>query len=323
MPGSPNAFSQALARHQEGGRLREAFEWCRRQPGIEPYDRTSLGRWLGGAVPSREPFVKALSGRLNDPTIHSAWTALQDDRGDGEVKGIVTRFQGLSPDDKVAAFAGIAAAMAQSTRVVRSGFSMRVDLYDGHDDDLLRLRVEVGWTGHLPANAEIMFMNEQDGLAEAYAEERCLFRDVVHLEDERLHRVMADEDEYQHSLSYSPVGTGKTTSCSAERTAAGQFRFGNEELARARIKLRTTYPFPRGLRLYPIIFNAYRIAGPFTLSLILHSQKTQWPQCFSFLGQDPRWEASQWRRELAIESGYEGAVLGTGTGLVFYWSEST
>ena len=93
------------------------------------------GPLAGWPVPSREPFVKALSGRLNDPTIHSAWTALQDDRGDGEVKGIVTRFQGLSPDDKVAAFAGIAAAMAQSTRVVRSGLSMRVDLYDGHDDD--------------------------------------------------------------------------------------------------------------------------------------------------------------------------------------------
>lgn len=322
VPDAAARFAAALLRHVEGNRLRAAFDRCNRRPHLESYDRTSLTRWLRGAVPGREAFVAALAEELGDPEIHAVWASLQADRSQEDVRGLVSRFRSLPPEHKANAFRQLSQAMTSSA-LVRSNFTMRIDLHDSADPELYRLRVEVGWTGHLPQAATIVFVTEEEGLADAYASESCIFRDVIQLDKRRLDDVLADSTLYQQGLSFTPLGAQARTPAPlvGQAMGDGRYQFSNDEIGRARIRVRATYPFPRAAPIYPIVFNRYQIAGTFTISLVMHSATASGLGCYSYLGREPRWEVSKFVEELTVESGNDETLLDPGTGVVFYWSE--
>lgn len=323
-------FAEAL-RRIDRRRLNAAFEHCNHLSDVDGYDRTALHRWLAGSVPGREDFVVRLAQELQDDALVDAWRASRATTTATDVKAVVTRFSGLSADDKLAAFNEIREELAASaTLPVRRNFRMRVELHDGSPGDSsganvhrpYRMQVAIDWDGYLPANASTVIVTDYDRLGHAFDQENCLFRDVVELDESFLSRTRSLDGAVQ-SLSYGPLdSTGRTTTIAATEADGGVYQFDNPEIAEARVRLRVEYPFPHGTAFYPIVFQGYQIDGPARITIVLYAANAENPRGYAFLGQGRSWQASQLMpRELELEVGSEGSILGDETGIVLYWSE--
>ncbi|MCP3990539.1 MAG: hypothetical protein GY724_15785 [Actinomycetia bacterium] len=305
--------------------LNNAFDFCNHQNDLESYDRTALGRWLEGSIPSRRDFVRRMADHLDEPTIFQAWVEEQEDSSSTDVKAVVTRYRGLTPHDKREAFQQIRDDLIMSPTRIRSDFSMRVELHDSDDPEVYRLALAINWVGHLPPKAKTAIVTDYDDLAAAFDQEDCVFRDVVELDEQLFKRALFHEDASRHNLSYTPVdGDSRSVTVVAEAADQGVYEFPNDEVERARIRLRVAYPFPRGIGVYPIVFKGYQVAGPAVITLAIHSRQAQTPRGYAFLGSGRSWEASKPDdRELEIVAGTHGAILGADTGIMLHWSEST
>lgn len=303
--------------------LNNAFGACNRRSDLESYDRTALNRWLDGAVPARRDFVARLAQELDRDEIYQAWVDSQIDSSIAEVKSAVTRFKGLSVADKAVAFEQIRDDFLTSSLNVRSNFTMRVDLHDGDHDGVYRLVMGMNWDGFLPANATTVIVTDYDRLADAFSQENCVFRDVVELDDHLLERSLARSSSSEQTLTYSRLDeSDRPITHQATATEPGVYEFANDEVERARVKLRVTYPFPHGVGIYPIVFQGYRIAGPVRITLAIHSKWALNPRGYAFLGSGRSWDASKLlSNELVIDAGSQGAILGDDTGIVLHWSE--
>jgi hypothetical protein len=321
METSDRRFATALERVERRA-LNDAFEFCNTQPDLEPYDRTALGRWLHGSIPSRREFVERMANRLEEPEIFEAW--LHEHGGSSnDVKAVVTRYQGLTPEEKVEAFQRIRDDFVSTSPRVRSDFSMRVELHDSDDPAVYRLSVAVNWVGYLPPKAKTLIVTDYDDLAAAFSQDDCVFRDVVDLDEQLFDRTFLSDDASRHTLSYTPTdGDGRSVTVVASNVDRGVHEFPNDEMERARIRLRVAYPFPRGNAVYPIVFKGYQVAGPAIITLAIHSRWAHTPRGYAFLGFGRSWEATKPDdRELEIVAGTRGAILGADTGIMLHWSE--
>jgi hypothetical protein len=124
-------------------------------------------------------------------------------------------------------------------------------------------------------------------------------------------------------LSYRPTLGDRTKGVQHDglMVAPGEYRFLNEEVARASIMLRIEYPIPRGVPIFPILFKSYQISGPAVITLSLHSEQAHSPRAFAFLGLGRNWVVDEIDNELVLEAGAPGVLLGADTGVIFYWSE--
>ena len=322
MAKSDRRFAAAL-KNIDRRALNDAFEFCNGQPDLESYDRTALGRWLDGSLPSRLDFVQCLAEHLDDPTIFAAWLEAHDGLSSADVKAVVTRYLGLTPEDKIEAFQLIREDLVSTSPRIRSQFSMRIEVHDSDEDNVYRLALAINWIGHLPAKAKTAIVTDYDELAEAFNQDDCVFRDVVQLDEQLFDRALFHEDTSTHTLSYSPAGgDGRLVTVEATAIDRGVYEFPNEELKRARIRLRASYPFPRGRAVFPIVFKDYQVAGPAVITLALYSERARTPRGYAFLGAGRAWETSQPADcELEIVAGTKGAILGVDTGIVLHWSE--
>lgn len=317
-------FAAAL-RRIDRRRLNDAFEHCNRASELDAYDRTALHRWLAGSVPGRQEFVVRLAEQLGDDELIDAWKASRLATTATDVKAVVTRFAGLSPDDKLVAFRQIRDDLvATPTLRLRRNFRMRVELHDGVGDGPYQIRVAMDWDGYLPSNASTVIVTDYDRLGAAFSQENCLFRDVVELDQSFLSRAKVVSTDAVQSLSYAPIGgDGRTITLTANETAAGVYEFGNDECAEARVRLRVAYPIRRGTAFYPIVFQGYQIVGPARITIVLYAAGADNPRGYAFLGPGRSWQSSQLMpRELELEVGTEGAILGDETGIVLYWTET-
>ncbi len=322
----PNRFTEAL-RAIELPRLRAAFEASSRADDQGGYDRTTLNRWLDGAVPNRGEFVRLLADELDEPGLCEAWQEARGERtGSSAVKTVVSRFEGLTPAEKDEAFHEIRRDYVSEGRPVRENNVYRIEVHDPPeaDADHLLLRVDQSWEGPLPARANVAIVTEETELGDAYAKPDCVFRDLVDFEGDRLAELL-DRLEDDQVLAYNPLGAFNPQPVT-HRTRfddEGVARFDNDDVERAHIKLSLSYPVPKGTPMFVIKFGEYTVPGPAEAILSLHSRATKRPRAFAFLapGRQREWASNPLRgNELFISLGTAATVLGEGDGVVLSWT---
>ncbi|MEM7323295.1 MAG: hypothetical protein AAF531_09425, partial [Actinomycetota bacterium] len=105
MADTQNPFVEALSAH-DGPTLRDAFERANARADHKLH-RTTLTRWLDGSVPNDGAFVKLLAEELRDDGLFSAWETARGRKAPSGHRSVVTRFDGLSPEDRKKAYAEI------------------------------------------------------------------------------------------------------------------------------------------------------------------------------------------------------------------------
>lgn len=320
-----NPFADALAAHDMRA-LRAAFEACK-QGDETGYDRTTLNRWLDGSIPNREPFVRCLSERLGDPEIYASWQQAKEARSPSRVKTVVSRFEGLSTEEKDEAFHEIRAQYLATFPSVRRRGTYRVEVDDPPDpgDDHLVVRLEMTWRGAIPAGAEAQIVTGHDELGDAYEAATCIFREILDFDTERLTQLLAVGPD--PVLAINPVDTNAPRGAHhvGQQVEPGRFRFDNPEATEAQVRLSLSYPYPRGLGVFFIRLGRYQVPDTFEVTLRLNSRSASSPQAFPFLPPGRQREFSQsflGPDELFFTFGTGNTVYGEGDGLVLYWTES-
>lgn len=315
-------FAEALAARADA--VREAFDRCNRRVGAAPYDRTALGRWLKGDLPSRREFVLALAEELGDPLIYDAWLIDRGDTADTAVKRVVTSFIGLPEDSQAEAVRQIQDFLAVRRGSIRDRFSMQIEIDDWPgDEQVLRASVTISWLGSLPGDAKVVLLGDYSGLAAAYEQPDCLFRDAVVIPGDQpaeslLRQCSAEITFFEEGSAAAVPVTRKGTP-----GESGEFAFGNDPLRHADIELQVTYPYPRFHGRFPILFRGYQIRGMARIRFRPRSARMHNAESYAFLGlRDAFTPVTRAGGELVVIAGREGEFLRDETGLVFTWSES-
>jgi hypothetical protein len=322
-PGGRTEFSQALRRHEAGGRLKAAFDACNQDWRLDRYDRTTLTRWLEGSVPNREDFVQRLAAELDDPGIIRAWETDREARS-SDTRSIITRYRHLSTDDRRLVRKAILDEIGHEE--VRSSYSIRMDLFDSKDPGFYQVTLSVNWSGPLVSGAEVIFVAEEDALADAYLNERCIFRDVVHLDPDHFDRAFGPGGEHLPHLTYSPIIDGvqkPSTDCQPTVTRPGVIAFDTEEQKQAEIRLRASFPLTHEIPFRVVLFGHYQIKGPARLTFVTRSQNAGPPRALTFLGNPRSWApiTGVGNDELEVAILENQSVDGSGTGVIFFWPQ--
>ncbi len=319
-----NPFADALAAHDPRA-LRAAFEAC--QEGDETgYDRTTLNTWLRGSIPNREPFVRCLSERLDDPDLFAAWERARVARSPSLVKTVVSRFEGLTTEEKDDAFHQIRRDYVSEYPSVRQRLSYRIEISDPEDpdDDHLLVKLDWSWIGDVPANATVQYVSEYADLSSAYADPACVFREELLFRPERLRTLLEGGDD--QVLAITPLDTGSPRAIRhlGRLGEGGHIAFENEAARNANVQLSTSYPYPRGRPLYLIRFGVYQVPDNVDINLILRTKGATDPSAFPYLppGRQQEWTWNRIRsNELFVSLGTgNNTVLSEGDGVVLYWT---
>lgn len=315
---------EVLRRHVQGGALNAAFVEAQRRTGIS-FDRSTLARWKAGTTtPGNGHFVRVLGEVLEDPEVLAAWEA--DARTpDPEVQGVLTRFQRLEPRVRRAAVEAALRDLFATDKRSRSDLTMTIRLQLHAADACDRLDVTITWTGYLPAQAVVQIASTDVELADAYDQDRCIFRELIPLESAPFELAMEAFQVVGEStpvLRYRPEGNRRFRRLEAEpQDEPGRYQFANEEVARADIRLTVCFPYPSDLCVYPVKFGGYALHGVSTSSLVLEGSRSSRLHAIPFEGTGPVnvHPHDFGQNEVAIEIGEEGSLLPPGAGVVFFW----
>ncbi len=321
-----NQFVQALSAHDHRD-LRKAFDRANAVT-EQTLHRTTLTRWLDGSVPNRPDFVRLLADELDDPHVYEAWEATRGTRSPSEYRSVVTRFDGLSPEDRERAYVEIRRSyLASRFPRLLDRLSYRVEVNDPPeaDADHLVIKVSQEYDGDLPAGARIVFTTSNRGLGDAYEDPSCLFRDIIPMDRDRLRALL--EAGPQPVLAYNHLIAAGQRMITHESTLHddGVFEFDNDHVEEARVRLSFEYPFPRGRQVWPIKFGEFRVAGGVEFTLTLNARSASSPRAFAYppAGRQREWAADRVRPdELVVSLGAGGTILADGDGVVLSWVEA-
>ena len=322
---SANPFARALSGHDPNA-LRVAFASCNSDRETA-YNRTTLTRWLDRSVPRDGEFVQCLANRLEDPALFEAWQKARQssDRGGG-VDVAIERFRALTQDERVNASPEIRRLFLEQYPSVRSRLTFRVDLHDGVDsaDEVFDIRLVIRWTGRLPENANVAFVRDQSHLGDAFADEACIFREALTMNQDDLDRLLEDAEQI---LSYKPLNEDNpniTTLLGWRGETGPTFTFDKDRVKNADIRLDLRYPYPKSERNFAIRFGKYQVAGMSEIVFAPHTDEVTDPQCrMPYLpsGEQRAWASSKLPRgELVVYLGSDGTLLSEGDGVVLSWS---
>ena len=311
-----------LARHAEGGRLKEAFDRVNAMRETRTYDRTTLPRWLSGdSTPSDETFIKALAEELDDPEIHSAWA---DDKcgSNREVRDLLTRFRGLSGDHKRVVRALINESFRDNS-ATRTSFRMWIQLHGDLTEDCHRLDLRLGWVGRLPASASVVIASDEENLVEAYTRDECIFRELVPVGSDTLASAMTALKGRRPALRYKAANrhTFEQARIQNDHGSGQIYHFDNEEVPVAEIRLTASLPYPADLTMYPVMLGAYAVAGRAEITMVTDPKCSGQPYALRFLGHTRSWEHPGGfdGSELLVEIGEDDSLIEQNSGVVFFW----
>ncbi len=321
-----NPFAEALSAH-DLPTLRDAFDRANSKA-EQALHRTTLTRWLEGSVPTSEAFVRRLADELDDAGVHEAWQAAQSARSPSGYRTVVTRFEGLSPEEREQAYVEIRRSYLESRFPrLKDRLSYRIEVNDPPEPDAghLLIRLTQEYDSDLPAQARVELVTTHRALGDAYEDPRCIFRDIVAFEPDELDRLL--EAGPVPVLAYNLLDRAGQRMITHEGRwlGGGVAEFDNDEVANVRVRLSIDYPFPRGVQVWPIRFGEFRVAGGAEFTLALNARATSSPSAFAYppAGRQREWAADQVRPdELVVSLGAGGTILADGDGLVLSWVEN-
>jgi hypothetical protein len=321
----PNSFAAALAQH-DLPRLRRAFEAAKAATG-ETYDRTTLNRWLSGSIPREGEFIRDLGRELADPAIHASWEEARRAQTPSRARSVVSRFEGLTAEEKDWAFHEIRRDFVAEYPSIRSRLGYRIEIEDPDDpdDDHLRVRVGHSWTGDLPADATVRYVTEYPDLSSAYEDPACIFREDLPFTADRLQELLEAGEE--QVLAVTPLDSRSTRGSRlvGQLVEPGVFAFANAAASEAHIQVNLSYPYPRDRPVFFLRFGRYQVPDTAEVTLVLRARSTSGPRAFPYMppGRQRDWTWNLIRpNELTVSLGTGNTVLSEGDGLVLFWSSS-
>lgn len=321
-----NPFHEALSAH-DGRSLKDAFDRANERAERRLH-RTTLTRWLDGSVPNNEDFVRLLAQELDDEDILDAWQTSRGTRSSAAHRAVVSRFDGLSPEDQEQAYYEIRRSyLASRFPRLLDHLRYRVEVNDPPDPSAehLMIRFTEEYDSSLPARAQVVFVPSHRKLSEAYENPLCIFRDRVALEPNELDRLL--EAGPAPVLAYNQIDRAGQRMITHEGQWQGEgvFEFDNDEVDSARIRLSIDYPWPRSVQVFPIKFGEFRVAGGAEFTLVLNARSASSPGAFAYppAGRQREWAVDRVRpTELVASLGAGGTILADGDGLVLSWVEN-
>ncbi|HTA04922.1 MAG TPA: hypothetical protein VK774_01040 [Solirubrobacteraceae bacterium] len=331
-------FSDRLHAHSAEGRL--AGKWSdftrrveqerRGQIGHDHVqfkgDRATRSRWVNGkALPRCRECVAALADILGDEELLDAWEREGTRRDE---QGQLTK-----------TLSQIATLPMPFQRKVQE--QLRVDLQETEfaTRETLRIKVRIArctaavhrveasvrWRGELPARARILFASDRDELNEAYADESCVYRDLLHLDANALSAGYAQLAKREggrplNELRVKPVGEREwRTFAAASASSPGCFEFDNKRADEADIQLSVTFPMPTHYACYPIQFGSYRVRGVASATLGLAADIS--PKAAELLVLPPSCQTAVDcdSGSVSVELGEPDSLLPTDATIFFYW----
>ena len=278
-------------------------------------------------MPRNGDFVRCLADRLDDPSLLEAWQRARNSpgHGAGTVEGVINRYRSLSTEDRAEAFPEIRRLFLERYGSERSRLSFRVDVYDSADPEanFFDLRLVIKWTGRLPEYANVAFVVEQSGLGDAFEDPTCVFRDALAMDRDELLRVLEGAEQ---TLSYKPLDEDNPTftTMQGNHDGTGVFRFENDRIDNAEVRLDLNYPYPKRQRNFPIRFGKYKVAGVVDITFAAHSSEVIDPQCngvFLPPGNERHWaSATLPRNEYVVYLGKDNLLLSEGDGALLSWT---
>ena len=312
-------FSEKLAAYDQA-RLREAFDR------LGDYNRTTLNRWLEGALPQRGEFIERLAAELEDPALYEAWQAAKSGGPASSANSVVRAFERLTPEEKDGVFHDIRGDYVSTIASVRSRLTYTISIDDPEDphDDHLRLSLNWRWTGDIPANATLRFETDPTGLGNAYDDPSCVFREELPFDPDRLQELLAAGGDQVLTITDLRGRVPEAEQYVGRLEPGGIYRFDNPEASSATIHIAVSYPFPRRRQVFYIRFGKYQVPDTAEVTLILNSPSTSSPTAFAYMppGRQREWFHNAPRpNELFVSLGTGTTVLSEGDGVVLHWSE--
>jgi hypothetical protein len=342
-----SSFAERLKKHEAEGRLRDVWgDFTRRvqaelrtgEPENEGMShghdtftghRATRGRWVNGkSLPRCRACVGALARTLDDQTLLDAWDADGVEHSEhGSGARVATQVANLRPHLKQRLQEQLRAELQQLEFSTRRALHVKVRIAP-MTEALHRGEVTTRWKGIVPAKAKIRVAADRQALNAAFADESCLYRDLLHLSETDL-ATGYEELAAQHpgramaELSVRRTRAGKLESLKLARSdTPGYFEFDNDAIEDTEVRLRMAFPFPRQYALYLVQFGSYRVHGVArvsfkldrAISLAMPKLLVLPPDCETF--DDPDDGA------VSLELGNEDSLLPTATTAVFYWALS-
>lgn len=317
-----SSFQERLRKHERDGRLKPAVAAVAATK--EAYElsfpsRTTISRWLEGTRPSRREWVELLARELSDPDLLVAYD--EDDSTEAsDEKHLITRFHGLTEDRRRAVLDHLVADVHRSSASLRENLSMRIELHTQEVAGCYRLEVALEWTGRLPKTAVVRVAPDGDDLKEAFAEEECVFRELIAMPTEDFVAAYAAIPDALPVLRWSSPNRPNLDWLVAEPAGEhpGEFRFNNPAIDAALIELRVCFPYPADLPMYSVKFGGYAVTGRTKLEMLITGPLSCSPNVISYLGGATAFDQPSpfRRRDKVVEA--EG-VLSPNAGAVFFW----
>lgn len=312
-------FSEKLAAYDQA-RLREAFDR------LGDYNRTTLNRWLEGALPQRGEFIERLAAAMDDPSLYEAWQQAKQGGPAASANAVVKAYERLNDADKDRTFHEIRALYLSTFPARRTRMAYRVEVNDPPDgaEDHLLINLTLTWVGPVRGNANVQIVTSQEALGDAYADEGCEFREISYLEPDRLSELLADGRHPVLAINPRDTRDPKGTHHVGQRVESGLYHFENQAAADAQVRLSWSYPTARGRPVFYIRLADYQV-DTFDVTLVLNSAACSEPQAFTYL---PPGRGREWSQsflppdELFVTVGIGDTEYGEGDGLVLSWQEA-
>lgn|GEM_PF-5822646 len=236
---------------------------------------------------------------------------------------MLTRFKNLNAEDRTKAFKKISEQYYSSKNYSKiENYLTRIDLNDSPNGEHYEIKSRLSWQGTLPANATISFVKTFEDLTKQFKTTNSVFTEKLDFEDSMLETYFKDERYAQPHLSFSKKDSGKEPELlKGTQTNPGTFTYTNTKCENANIQLSLRYPFPYGVRMFPLLLRQHRIVGPAKVQFAVNTTKATRPQVLSMLGDQNTWTSKYaLGDEISVQIGTTNKTI-EGTGLIFTWED--
>jgi hypothetical protein len=293
-------------------------------------DRATRSRWINGkSLPRCRACVVALAAVLEDEGLLDTWEregARRDEQG--QLNSTLSQIATLAMPLQRKVQEQLRVDLQETEFATRETLRIKVRIARC-TAAIHRVEASVRWRGELPARARVLFASDRDELNAAYADESCVYRDLLHLDADALSAGYAqlaerEEDRPLNELRVKPVGEREWhTFGAASGASPGCFEFDNERADEADIQLSVTFPMPTHYACYPIQFGSYRVRGVASATLGLAADIS--PKAAELLVLPPSCQTTVDcdSGSVSVELGEPGSLLPTDATIFFYWGIST